>query len=801
MKVGVEWLKDYADIDVDVKELSEILTMTGSKVEEYESKGNDIKNVVVGKILEIEKHPDADKLVVTKVDVKNEILQIVTGAKNINVGDIIPIAKIGSELPGDVKIKKGSLRGVESCGMMCSIGELGLTLDDMPNQIEDGIMILPKEYESKLGEDIVDVLNLRDDIIEFEITPNRPDCLSVEGLGRETAVSLNKEYKNPNEKIDNLNITKKDSIEGLKVTIDAPDLCYRYVARVVKNIVIKESPDWMRKRLKACGIRPINNIVDITNYVMLEMGQPMHAFDINSIENKHIIVRRAKDGEILKTLDGIDRKLDNSMLVISDEKKIDAIAGVMGGENSEIENTTNMVVFESAVFKGGSVRLTAKKLGLRTEASSRFEKGLPQENALRAVNRAVELVELLGAGEIIDGVIDEYPEKQKEIKIDFSPNRINNLLGINISENEMVKILNKLDIKVTDGYCIPPYYRQDLEQEADIAEEILRIYGYDKLESNLDNSGNTVGGKSIYQKMEDNIKNMLVNKGFSEIYTYGFINPEELTKSNILEDSDLYKEIIKIRNPISEDYSIMKTSVIPTMMKTISSNYAKKNNNLKLFEYAKVYRNKSNIENNELPDEEQILTIAITGKEEKFYILKGIVENVLETVNLNRYDISKYSENKSYHPGKTAIIKIGNDPIIILGQIHPIVQENYDVLDKVYIAEINMKKLEKYSKKEKKYTPIPKYPAVERDIAILVDEKIEVLKIEKIIRSKAKKILEDVVLFDIYRNEKIGNNKKSVAYALKFRAKDRTLNDEEISEVMENIIKALEDELGAELRK
>ena len=801
MKVGVEWLKDYADIDVDVKELSEILTMTGSKVEEYESKGNDIKNVVVGKILEIEKHPDADKLVVTKVDVKNEILQIVTGAKNINVGDIIPIAKIGSELPGDVKIKKGSLRGVESCGMMCSIGELGLTLDDMPNQIEDGIMILPKEYESKLGEDIVDVLNLRDDIIEFEITPNRPDCLSVEGLGRETAVSLNKEYKNPNEKIDNLNITKKDSIEGLKVKIDAPDLCYRYVARVVKNIVIKESPDWMRKRLKACGIRPINNIVDITNYVMLEMGQPMHAFDINSIENKHIIVRRAKDGEILKTLDGIDRKLDNSMLVISDEKKIDAIAGVMGGENSEIENTTNMVVFESAVFNGGSVRLTAKKLGLRTEASSRFEKGLPQENALRAVNRAVELVELLGAGEIIDGVIDEYPEKQKEIKIDFSPNRINNLLGINISENEMVKILNKLDIKVTDGYCIPPYYRQDLEQEADIAEEILRIYGYDKLKSNLDNSGNTVGGKSIYQKMEDNIKNMLVNKGFSEIYTYGFINPEELTKSNILEDSDLYKEIIKIRNPISEDYSIMKTSVIPTMMKTISSNYAKKNNNLKLFEYAKVYRNKSNIENNELPDEEQILTIAITGKEEKFYILKGIVENVLETVNLNRYDISKYSENKSYHPGKTAIIKIGNDPIIILGQIHPIVQENYDVLDKVYIAEINMKKLEKYSKKEKKYTPIPKYPAVERDIAILVDEKIEVLKIEKIIRSKAKKILEDVVLFDIYRNEKIGDNKKSVAYALKFRAKDRTLNDEEISEVMENIIKALEDELGAELRK
>ena len=801
MKVGVEWLKDYSDIDIDVKELSEILTMTGSKVEGYESKGNDIKNVVVGKILEIEKHPDADKLVVTKVDVKDEILQIVTGAKNIKVGDIIPIAKIGSELPGNIKIKKGSLRGVDSCGMMCSIGELGLTLEDMPNQIENGIMILPKEYESKLGEDIVDVLDLRDDIIEFEITPNRPDCLSVEGLGRETAVSLNKEYKNPNKNIDKLKIEKKDEIEGLKVTIDAPDLCYRYVARIVKNVVIKESPDWMRRRLKSCGVRPINNIVDITNYVMLEMGQPMHAFDINSIENKHIIVRRAKNGEILKTLDGVDRKLDDSMLVISDEKKIDAIAGVMGGENSEIEKDTEMVVFESAVFNGGSIRMTAKKIGLRTEASSRYEKGLPQENALRAVNRAVELVELLGAGEVIDGVIDEYPEKQKEIKIEFNPTRINNLLGINISEDTMINILNRLDIKVVDGYCIPPYYRQDIEQDADIAEEILRIYGYDKLESSLENSGNTVGGRSIYQKMEDNIKNMLVNKGFSEICTYGFINPEELEKSNILENSELYKEVIKIRNPISEDYSIMKTSVIPTMMKTISSNYAKKNDNLKLFEYDKVYKDKSNIENNELPNEEQILTIAITGKEEKFYDLKGIVENVLETVNLNRYDISRYSENTSYHPGKTAIIKMGNDPIIIMGQIHPIVQENYNIIDKVYIAEINMKKLEKYSRKEKKYVPITKYPAVERDIAVLVDENVEVLKIEKLIKAKSKKILEAVNLFDIYRNEKIGENKKSVAYALKFRAKDRTLKDEEISEVMENIIKALKDELGAELRK
>ena len=448
MKTSIEWLREYSDIDVTPTELGDILTMTGSKVETIEQKGNDIKNVIVGKILEIEKHPNADKLVVTKVDVGTEILQIVTGADNIKVGDIVPIAKDGSELPNGVKIKKGDLRGIDSCGMMCSVGELNLDLADYPGQIEHGIMILDKNLEKDLGKDIVEVLNLKEDIIEFEITSNRPDCFSIEGLGREVAVSLNKEFKNPRGNLDKLKIEDKKEIEGLKVDIEAPDLCYRYIARVVKDVKIKESPEWMKRRLKACGVRSINNIVDITNYVMLELGEPMHAFDINSIEGKHITVRRAKNGEKITTLDEQERELNEDNLVIADDKKAVAIAGVMGGLNSEIENDTETVVFEAAVFYGGSVRKTAKKVGVRTEASSRFEKGLSAENALRAVNRAVELVELIDAGKAIDGKIDVYPTKQEIHKINLDVDKINSLLGTKLSKQEMVDILEKIEIIV-----------------------------------------------------------------------------------------------------------------------------------------------------------------------------------------------------------------------------------------------------------------------------------------------------------------------------------------------------------------
>ena len=444
MKTSIEWLKEYSDINVSAKELCDILTMTGSKVEGLETKGDNIKNVVVGKILEIEKHPNADKLVVTKVDVKDEILQIVTGATNIKVGDIVPIAKDGSELPGNIKIKKGKLRDIESCGMMCSVGELGIPVDMFENQIENGIMILPEKFEKNLGEDIVKVLDLKEEIIEFEITSNRPDCFSIEGLGRETAVSLNQDFKDPHSDIEKINSEVREEIHGLKVNIEAPDLCYRYIARVVENVKIAPSPEWMVKRLAACGVRSINNIVDITNYVMLELGQPMHAFDINSINGKHIIVRRAKENEKIITLDEIERNLDNDMLVIADEQKPVAIAGVMGGMNSEIEDNTKTVVFESAVFNGGNVRKTAKKLQLRTEASSRYEKGLSQENAERAVERAVQLVKMLNAGTEVSGKIDVYPTKQEKRKIKFDEKVINKLLGTNISKEEMINIFEKL---------------------------------------------------------------------------------------------------------------------------------------------------------------------------------------------------------------------------------------------------------------------------------------------------------------------------------------------------------------------
>ena len=800
MKASIEWLKEYSDIDVNPVELGDILTMTGSKVETIDQKGNDIKNVVVGKILEIKKHEDSDHLVITQMDLGTEKVQIVTGADNIKVGDIVPVAKDGSELPGGKKIKKGELRGVESCGMMCSVGELGLDINQYPGQIEHGIMILPKKYEKDLGKDIVDVLDLKEDIIDFEITPNRPDCLSIEGLGRETAVSLGKEFKNPRKNIDELKVEDKKELEGLKVDITAPDLCYRYIARIVKNVKIEPSPEWMVKRLNACGMRSINNIVDITNYVMLEMGQPMHAFDINSIEGKHITVRRAKNNEKITTLDEQERILDENDLVIADDKKPVAIAGVMGGLNSEIEKDTETVVFESAVFYGGAVRKTAKKVGLRTESSSRFEKGLSPENALRAVNRAVELVEMLNAGKAVDGKIDVYPTKQKVNKIKLDVERINNLLGTKISKQDMIDILEKLDIKVENALVIPPYFRQDIEQLADVAEEVLRFYGYDKLETTLIKAETTLGVRNKEQKIEQKIEDVLVNNGLSEIYTYGFVSEKDLEKANISEE--LKHTAITIKNPLSDEYKLMRPSTIPSMMQTLATNANKKNQNVKLYDISRSYKNINNeVENGEIPLQENILTLGVYGDNLDFYTLKGLVENVLETVSVNRYDIEKETKNGSYHPGRCANIKVGIDTIATFGEVHPEVLENYGIEKRAYLAELNLTKITKYSRNNKKYVEVPKFPAVERDIAIIVDENIEVGQIEKTITKKAKKILEKAELFDIYRNEKLGENKKSVAYALTFRAKNKTLNDDEVNEVMENVIKELEKSLGAELRK
>ena len=667
-------------------------------------------------------------------------------------------------------------------------------------------MILPSSYEKDLGKNIVEVLNLKEDIIDFEITPNRPDCFSIEGLGRETAASLGKEFKNPRKNLDELKVEDKKEIEGLKVDITAPDLCYRYIARVVKNVKIGPSPEWMVRRLKACGIRSINNIVDITNYVMLELGQPMHAFDINSIEGKHITVRRAKNGEKITTLDGQERELNEDNLVIADDKKPVAIAGVMGGENSEIEKSTKTVVFESAVFYGGSVRKTAKKVGLRTEASSRYEKGLSSENAIRAINRAVELVELLGAGEAVDGKVDVYPTKQKINKIKLDVERINELLGTNISEKEMIEILGRLDIKVEDGFAIAPYFRMDLEFVADIAEEIARFYGYDKLDTTLIKAEATLGVRTKEQNIEKKIEDVLVNNGFSEIYTYGFVGEKDLEKSKI--SQSLIDNAIEISNPLSDEYKLMRPTTIPSMMQTLALNNNRKNQNVKLFDISRNYRNiNGEVEKGEVPLQENILTIGMYGEDSDFYTLKGIIENVLEASNVNHYDIVKEKENNSYHPGRCANIKVGLDIIATIGEVHPEVLMNYDINKRCYLAELNITKVVKYSKQNKKYQEVPKFPAVERDIAIVINEDIEVGAIEQAITKKSKRLLkgkkelEEIKLFDIYRDEKIGKGKKSIAYSLIFRDKQKSLSDDEVNPVMEEITKELEEKFGATLRK
>lgn len=801
MKASKEWLEEYSNINIDTISLGDKLTMAGQKVETVEQTGKDIQNVVVGKILSIEKHPDSDHLIITQVDVGTEKIQIVTGADNVKEGDIIPIAKNGSTLPGGVTIKTGKLRGVESCGMMCSIGELGLTLNDYPEQIEEGIMILDPKLESRLGEDITDVLNLKEEIIDFEITPNRPDCLSIEGLGREVAVTLGEPFKNPRKDIDDMKIADKEEIEGLRVNITAPDLCYRYIARVVKNVKIGPSPEWMIRRLRACNVRSINNIVDITNYVMLEMGQPMHAFDINSIEGKQITVRRAKANEKITTLDEVERTLGEDDLVIADEKKAVAIAGVMGGLNSEIEKDTQTVVFESAVFYGGAVRKTAKKVGLRTEASSRFEKGLSAENALRAVNRAVQLVEELQAGEIVEGKIDVYPTKQPVRIIPFEPEKINKLLGTNIKKEEMESILSKLCLKIQDGKATSPYFRMDLEQMADLAEEVARFYGYDKLDTTLMKAETTVGIKNKEQKMADKIRETLVGEGLCEIYTYGFISEKELEKANL--SQTLKEEAICLQNPLSEDFKYMRPSTIPSMMASLTYNSNQKNQEVGLFDISRSYKNNNQqIEQGEVPQEDNILTIGMYGKQVSFYSLKGIVENVLTQCGILRYDIIRELDNQSYHPGRCANLKIGIESIATLGEVHPEVLMNYGINEtRAYLAEINITKLVKYAKSAKKYTEIPKFPAVERDIAMIVDEAIEIGEIEKMMTKKGKKLLESIELFDIYRNEKLGENKKSVAFALKFRDKNKTLDDQEINPIISSIWQELETKLGAEIRK
>lgn len=791
MKASVKWLCDYVDIaDVELRELAEAMTMSGSKVEEITEQGAEINKVVAGRILKKEHHPDADKLWVCQVDVGEETTQIVTGAQNIEEGMLVPVALHKSTLPGGVKITKGKLRGQVSNGMMCSHEELGIELSDYAGACEDGILVIKEDVPT--GTDIKEVLSLNEKIVEFEITSNRADCFGVIGLAREAAVTFGKP----------LNVKKPEvkggaAADGLtaKVTVENTDLCPRYAFRVVKNIKIEESPSWIKERLKSAGVRPINNIVDITNFVMLEYGQPMHAFDLSYIKGNEIIVRNAKEGETITTLDGNEHTLDTSMLVIADAEKPVAVAGVMGGENSEIKEDTKTLLFESANFDGASVRITAKKLGMRTEASGRYEKGLDPNVVGVALDRACELIEMLGAGEVTDVMQDVYSKERVMNEIPFDADKINAFLGTDIEEKEMVRILTELECKVENGKVVPPTFRADLEGFADIAEEVLRFHGYDKMPMTLLRGDTTAGGRTLRQALSLKAKNILVGAGAYEILTYSFTSPKSLDMLKIPEDSDL-RNVIKITNPLGEENSIMRRTTVGSMLEILANNYNNRNEQAKLFEIGKIF---NPVEGESLADEPEKLTIGMYGGVD-YFDLKGIVEVLADAIGIKDIKFAAETENPTFHPGRTAKVIIGGKDAGIMGEIHPDVLKNYEIPVKAYVAEIDLDAIIENADTEKSFIPMPKFPAVTRDIAMLVSDDVQVADIEDVIRGAAGKMLEELKLFDVYKGSQIAADKKSVAYSLTLRSAEKTLGEDEVNQIMNKVLKALSDKIGAELR-
>jgi len=795
MNLSLNWLAEFvpASKDIDTKAYCDRMTDTGSKVEGYEKLGDDIDNVVVAKVVSMARHENSDHLWVCQCDIGGgNIVQIVTGAQNVTEGAIVPAAVAPAKLPGDITIKAGKLRGVESNGMLCSIGELGLTEHDMPGANNDGIFILGEEYADKVGCDVCDVLLLRDTSVEFEITSNRPDCLSVIGLARETAVSfeLPLELHTPEVKGSGDDIKNYISVKN-----DADDLCYRYTARVVKNVKIEPSPLWLRMRLRASGVRPINNIVDITNYVMLEYGQPMHAFDYSCLDGSQIIVRRANEGESFKSLDDIDHTLNTSMLVIADENKPVALAGVMGGANSEIKDSTATVVFESANFNGPSVRVTAKKLGMRTESSARFEKGLDAENTLPAVERACELVELLGAGEVVDGIIDVYPTKKAPVSLPLDADKINRFLGVDLSADYMAEILRKLDFTVENGILTAPSFRGDIECMNDVAEEIIRIYGYNKLESSYVSGAATMGGRTPRQALEASLAPTMVALGFNEIQTFSFISPKYYEKVGLPEKD---RRSVVISNPLGEDTSVMRTTALPSMLEILERNNSFNNENVRLYEIATVYIPKEG--ENELPDENKVITLGMYGNCD-FYAMKAVCERILKLAGVSGHKYGANTENASYHPGRCADITSANgDKLAILGQIHPVIAAEYGFNAPVFCAELDLEAIERAINKKIEYTPLPKFPASTRDFSFVCDDELEVGKIEEVMKKAGGKLAESVKLFDIYRGQQIGDGKKSVSMRVTLRASDRTLTVEEADKISKKILSSLEYQLGITLR-
>ena len=795
MKLNRKWLhEEFVDLSsVSDKEYVEKLTIFGQKVETWERMDAEIKNVKVGKVVSIVRHENSDHMWVCQIDVGEEApIQIVTGAQNVKEGDLVPVALHNSYLPGGVHITKGKLRGEVSNGMLCGLEELGLTLNDFPNAILDGIWILNDE-PCKIGDDINLVIGNDDTIVDFEITNNRPDCYSIIGLARESAAAFGMQMKHHEPVVKGSDCGS--IFEMLDVDVPATELCNRYSSRMVKNVKIAPSPKWLRNRLRANGIRPINNIVDITNYVMLEYGQPMHAFDYRYVSSGKIIVREAEEGETLTTLDGNVRNLKPGMLVIADENKPIGLAGIMGGENSEILDDTTTVVFESANFNGTSIRQTALALGMRTESSGKFEKNLDPMMTVPAVQRACELVELLEAGDVMDGIIDIINYVPEEKTLPLECDKINRLLGTDISKEDMVKYLTLLEIEVDGDTIKVPSFRPDLNLMADVAEEIGRSYGYNEIATTAFKTS-TQGGYSPFMLAESKAGSLCRSLGYSEIITYSFVSPAIFDQIRLPADSTL-RNAMRIQNPLGEDTSIMRTIALPSMLDILSRNYAYHNKAVKLYELAKIYLP---TEGEVLPAEPKMLVLGTYGASETFFTLKGELEAILAGLNMPKASYTAVKDNPSYHPGRCAMVSIGGVDLGYMGQVHPLVCKNYGIDAEVYCVEIDFTKLFTLRLPDPTYTPLPKYPTVTRDLAIVCDEAVTVAEAENVITAAAGKLLRGIRLFDIYRGVGVPEGKKSMAFSLELRADDRTLTDQDSEAVMTKVLKALKEKLDAILR-
>lgn len=790
MKVSLNWLKDYVDINVDNKQFAELLTHTGTKVEGYEDLGEDITGVVVGKVLSMERHPDSDHLWICSIDVGGERpLQIVTGAQNVVVGAYVPVCTNGAHLPDGKVIKTGKLRGVVSEGMLCSIAELGLTTHDFPYAVEDGIFLINEECH--VGDDIRDVCRLKDTTIEFELTFNRPDCLSYIGIARETAVSLKQPLKLHKPVVPT--VGDGDSIEKhLKVNVQNTTLCPRYTARMVKNVKIAESPLWLRAKLRAAGVRPINNIVDITNYVMIEYGQPMHAFDYNFISSREINVRNAAEGETIVTLDGVERKLTKDMLVIADGQKPVALAGVMGGENSEITADTTTVVFESANFNRENVRKTSRSVGLRTESSAKYEKGLPPCTTGEAAERAVELVLMLGCGEPVDGVIDVCNTDIGYRRVKFDAKRINEILGTSLSYDDMAALLAPIELIADGDELIVPPYRSDIINTADIAEEVVRLYGFENIQATLFGGTATVGHIPETRAFGNRARSIMCGLGFNEVYTYSFMSPKAFDKICLPADSAM-RDCIRLLNPLGEDSSVMRTTGLPSLLDTAARNYSRRLTSGKIFEYASVY-----FKDGKMSREERRLAF-LFWNDGDFYDLSGYAAALLDALHIEGYKMTACTDDPTFHPGRAARISVGDTVLGTIGQLHPFVQSNYGFDCPVYAAELDMTKMFA-SVTPAHFTPIPQFPPMERDLALLVDRELEALTLCETVKKYGGKHLESVTVFDVYTGKGVDDGKKSMAIRLLLRKPDATMTDTEADTIIKKILTKLQSELGATLR-